>query len=117
MGHFGHKVCAGWCYQNKIAIPHEPDVSHVGFMLKVKQMVVDGMFGERADTQWCDEFTGGSCHHRDHVDASLFEAADEDERLIRCDAASDDKCHSLLHLAVLLLAKDLRYKNSKCDRH
>ena len=64
-------------------------------LLRVEQIGIRMLAGERADRQRRDEFLRRLRHHHAHRDAALAQAADQVERFVGGDAAADDEQDAL----------------------
>ena len=89
--HLGHQVGGRRRDHHEIGVAGEPDVPDVELGLRVEEIGIGMLAGDRARGQRGDEGLGGLCHHHAHRAAALAQAADEVERLICGDASPDDE--------------------------
>ena len=90
-GHFGDQIGGRRRHHDEIGVAREADMADVEFALRIEQIGIGALAGERAGGKRRDEMLRGLGEDAAHARAAILQAADEIERLIGGDAAADDE--------------------------
>ncbi len=76
---------------DEIGVARQADMADVEFALRIEQIGIGALAGERAGGKRRDEMLRGGGENAAHLRAALLQAPDQIERFIGGDAAADDE--------------------------
>ena len=89
--HFRQQIGRRRRHHDEIGITRQTNVADVEFTLRIEQVGVSGLAGQRAGGEWRDEVLRGSGENAAHLGAAVLQPPDQIERFISGNAAADNK--------------------------
>ena len=93
--HLRHQVGGRGRDDDQVAIARKADVPGVELALRIEQVGVAALVGQRAGGERRDELLRGARQHAAHMHVPVLQSADQIERLVGGDAAADDQRHAV----------------------
>ena len=93
--HFRDQIGGRRRHDNKVGIAGEPNVADIEFALWIEQIGIGAFAGQCADGQWRNEMLCGSGQNATDVRAAVLQTADQIERFIGGNAATDNEQDAL----------------------